>query len=52
MNAAAYAAALGKDLDDEEYGKQFKVYFEMVVYIETILLKSYEKSIKHLEQQK
>ena len=49
MNMAAYAAATGKDVEDSNFNNQFYDYFTMLVQVESELLKSYQKSVEHLE---
>lgn len=50
MNMAAYAAAMGQGVDDSHFQNQFYDYFVMLVQVESELLKSYQKSIEHLEK--
>ncbi len=50
MNMASYATVLEKDIDNDQFKKQFLNYFAMMVQIETALLASYENALEHLEQ--
>ena len=49
MNMASYATVLGKDIDNDQFKKQFMDYFEIMVQIETALLASYENALEDLE---
>jgi hypothetical protein len=50
MNMSAFAVAHGKEVDNEKFSHQFYDYFAMLVRVEEELLKSYQKSIDHLEK--
>lgn len=50
MNMAAYATVIGKEVEDNNFNKQFYDYFVMLVQVESELLKSCQKSIEHLEK--
>ena len=50
MNVAAYATVSGTDVNNEHFQSQFINYFEILVSIEGVLLKSYREVIDHLDQ--
>jgi hypothetical protein len=50
MNAAAYAAVLRTDLDDNHFQKQFIGYFQMLTQIESQLLGSYKVALDTINQ--
>ncbi len=49
MNMSAYAAALGSEVDDNQFAKNFSDYMNMLVQVEDQLLNSYESALTHLQ---
>ena len=47
MNVAAYATVVGKEVQDEDFERQFRGYFEIMISIEATLLESYESTLVH-----
>jgi hypothetical protein len=49
MNVSAYATALGTEIDNIHYAKQFVGHFKLASTIETELLSAYEKTAEQLD---
>lgn len=49
LNLAAYAAANGRDVDDNHFQRQFYDYLLMLVDVESELLRLYENTLKEME---